>query len=134
MTPERLPEVRLRHRAELQQRAVAAAVLDRRARFEASHADRVEREVRHELGGVLEGAGAPVGRSDDESPLGDTETGLPRTAYAIFEVEFRVSGSKFQVSSFRFRVSSFEFQIPSSRFQVKVPGSTFNFQSYLIGA
>ena len=47
-------------RAELVQRAVAPAVLERRARLEPVHADHIEHEIEDELGGIHEEAAAPV--------------------------------------------------------------------------
>src|SRR6476646_12083759 len=58
------------HRAQLLQRAVAAAVQDRGARFEAMHAERVENEFEHELRAVLKHPGAPERLAQRKSPLG----------------------------------------------------------------
>src|SRR5690606_3246685 len=52
----------LTDRTELAQRAVAAAVCDRRPRLEPVHAERVEREREHGLGAGHERARAPVRR------------------------------------------------------------------------
>ena len=58
------------------QRAVAAAVLHRRARFQPMHADRLEREVEHQLGAFLN---TPVPQNGDpmrKAPLGRAEARL----------------------------------------------------------
>ena len=87
--PERLIEVdavsqkrTLQHaflrRAELVERAVAAAVLECRTRLEPVHPDHIEREVEDERGGLHEQAAAPVLRAQREAPLGDVERRLKR--------------------------------------------------------
>src|SRR2546425_1070625 len=70
---ERLAQDRFPHRAQLLQRAVPATVLHRGTRLEAVHAERLERELDHQLGAVLEPAGAPERRSDREAPFGGRE-------------------------------------------------------------
>src|SRR6185295_16582145 len=57
---ERAAKHRFLHRAQLLQRAVAAAVLDRRFGFQAADAEDVEREVEHQVRAVREDARAPV--------------------------------------------------------------------------
>src|SRR5205807_5263098 len=64
--------------AELLQRAVAAAVLDRRLRFQAAHAEDVEREVEDDLRRIREDAGAPVVGAKREAPFGDIEGACER--------------------------------------------------------
>src|SRR3954447_19222371 len=56
---ERLAQDALARRADLPQRAVAAAVQHRRPRLEPVRADRVERELHDELRAVAEHAGPP---------------------------------------------------------------------------
>src|SRR3954465_11507542 len=73
---ERLPQYAFLHRAHLAERAVAAAVTDRRARPQTGHADRAEREADQQLRAVLEHARAPERRSDREPPLRGAEPGL----------------------------------------------------------
>src|SRR5579872_1775463 len=70
---ERLPEHAFLNGAELPQRAGAAAVAQGRARLEALHAHRVEREVEDQLRRFLEHPGAPVAGADREAPLGVLE-------------------------------------------------------------
>src|SRR5439155_7520514 len=70
---QRLAQQAFLHGADLLERAVAAAVEDRRARFEAADAHRVEYELEDQLRAVLEDAGAPEGRSERESPLRGVE-------------------------------------------------------------
>src|SRR4029077_6609268 len=65
---ERLAEDAFLHGAHLSQRAVAAAVLDGGARFEAANADRVERKLEDQLRAGLEDARAPELRADGETP------------------------------------------------------------------
>ena len=73
---ERLSEDALLDGADLQQRAVAAAVLHCRARLEPMDAERVERELENQLGALLKNAGAPERRADRESPFRGVETRL----------------------------------------------------------
>src|SRR5262247_4078057 len=73
---ERSSQHRFLHGADLLERAVAAAVLERRARLEASRADDLERKVDDEVGAVREDASSPVLVGDRESPLGRPEVGI----------------------------------------------------------
>src|SRR6185295_10599065 len=66
---ERVPQRPLAQGAELAQRRVAAAVPDRRARFEPMRAERVEREANRQLRAVAEEPGAPELRREREAPL-----------------------------------------------------------------
>src|SRR5262245_32081515 len=66
---ERPPKHALLDGAELPQCAGAAPVAQRRPRLEPVHAKSVEHEVERELRGVLEQPGAPVRRSDCETPF-----------------------------------------------------------------
>src|SRR6185436_10589214 len=71
---ERLAQHALRDRADFPQRGVAAAVQDRRARFEALHAERVERKTGDQLRPVLEHARAPERRTDGKAPFSRSES------------------------------------------------------------
>src|SRR5712691_8347577 len=75
---ERAAKHRFLHGAQLLERAVAAAVLDRRLRFHASDAEDVEREVEHELRRVHEDACAPEVGAEREAPFSDVEAGRER--------------------------------------------------------
>ena len=68
-TCERGRERALGTRADLLQRAVAAAVLHDRARFEPVHADVIERITRHEVRRLDERADAPERGADREPPV-----------------------------------------------------------------
>src|SRR5262249_49940722 len=70
---ERLAQDAFLDAADFLERAVAASVRHGGARLEAVHAERVEGEPQDELGGVLEHARAPEGRSNREPPLGGVE-------------------------------------------------------------
>src|SRR5882724_4710618 len=76
---ERLPENALLYGSQLAERAVASAVADGRAGFEAVHADRFEGELHDEFGTFLEHAGAPEGRADCEAPFRSPEPRFGRT-------------------------------------------------------
>ena len=67
-------------RAQLPERAVAAAVLDGRPRFEPMHAEHIEREVDDEPRTIDEDARAPELRGQREPPLGRPERRLERSA------------------------------------------------------
>ena len=75
---ERAAKHRFLNRAELLQRAVAAPVLQRRARFDPVNAKNIESEVEYELGGVHEDALAPEIGAEREAPFSDVEGGLQR--------------------------------------------------------
>src|SRR6188472_422548 len=79
VTAERAAQDAFLDRADLAQRAVAAAVGDRRAGFEAMHADRVDREVDDHAGALGEDSRAPELRADRETPLGRQEARFERT-------------------------------------------------------
>src|SRR5579871_3122449 len=72
-TDERLAEYAFLHGADLQQRAVAAAVEHGRARLEAARAQRVEDELQHERRALGEDAAAPERRAERKAPLRDIE-------------------------------------------------------------
>src|SRR5450432_114621 len=65
---ERLAKQTLLHGAQLLEGAVATAVLYHRARFQPVHAERLEREIEHELRALLEHARAPEVGVDREAP------------------------------------------------------------------
>src|SRR6185436_1864929 len=79
---ERLPQQTFLHRADLHQRAVAAAVLHGGPRLEATDADRVEGELEHQFRAGFEHARAPEVRADGETPLRRVE---PRAEIAHLE-------------------------------------------------
>src|SRR6188474_3014820 len=71
---ERFAQHAFLHRAHLAERAVAAAVAQRRPRLEPMDTERFERESQHELGAFLEDTQTPERRSERESPFGGTES------------------------------------------------------------
>src|SRR5207249_10696669 len=73
---ERLPKDPFFHGADLLQRAVAAAVSNRRPCLEAMHADGLEREVHDELCAFLEDSRAPERRANRKTPFRGAEPRL----------------------------------------------------------
>ena len=82
VVPERSPQQALLGRSDLQQGSAAPSVPDRRARFQAMHAECLERELEDEPRALFEYARAPERRADGETPLGRAESWLEQPATA----------------------------------------------------
>src|SRR5438477_6696417 len=92
---ERLAKQAFLDGADLLERAVAAAVEDRRARLEPANAHRLEDELEDQLRAVPEHAGAPEARAERESPFRGVE--------AVAEVTYLEDADRRVVAAHRHR-------------------------------